>query len=260
MGFYLKKVIGWFLDPLSVAFVLGVLGLVLVLRRPSRRAAVPLVLSVLILLASSYDPLVRRFSAIVELTPTNLPTTAPSVIVVLGTGVSDSTWPTAVSRLEPQAVARLATGIELAQRHPDAILAVCGHTPDHGIGPAGIMHDAAIALGIAQERIRPLREPRDTRAEAAAVAALIQSEALDPNHVWLVTSSVHLRRARAFFRAAGIDPLPVAAEPYGSNQPLRFLPPLPSSGTLNRASALSHEVFGILWALVRQQFKISDLQ
>ncbi len=259
-GFYLKKAVGWFLDPLSFALVLGLIGLGLTLRKPSRRNAFPLVLAVVIILLASCDPIVRQASSIVELPPSTLPTDPPALIVVLGTGVADSPWPTAVAGLEPAAAARLATGVEIAQRFPDAVLAVCGYTPDHGIGPAGIMHAAAVALGIAPERLRPLREPLDTRAEAEAVAALIVAESLDPNHVWLVTSSVHLRRARAFFRHAGIDPIPVAAEPYAANLPVRVLPPLPSSGTLNRASALSHETFGILWALLRGYFRISDLQ
>jgi len=260
MGFYLKKIIGWFLDPLILPLVLLGIGSLWMLWKPSRRAAMPSLAGLLILLGASWDPLVRGISGWVEIGAVDLPPIAPTLIVVLGTGVSESPWPTSLAALGPEAAARLATGVEIAHRHPEAILAVCGYTPENRTGPAGAMQRAAIALGIAPERIRALRQPRDTQGEARAVAEFIGQESIHPGTVWLVTSSVHLRRSRAFFRAFGIDPHPIAAEPYSANNPARVIPALPASSTLRRASACSHEVFGILWALLRRQIEFSDLQ
>lgn len=260
MGFYSKKIIGWLLDPLILVLILLGIGLLWMLWKPSRRAAVPFLAGFLILLGASWDPLVRGVSGWIEIEAVQLPPAAPSLIVVLGTGVSESPWPTSLAALGPETAARLATGVEIAYRHPEAVLAVCGYTPENGVGPAGAMQRAAIALGIAPERIRALRQPRDTRGEAQAVAELVAQESIHSGTVWLVTSSIHLRRSRAFFRAFGIDPHPIAAEPYAANHPARIIPVLPDSSTLRRASACSHEVFGMLWALLRRQFEISDLK
>jgi uncharacterized SAM-binding protein YcdF (DUF218 family) len=84
---------------------------------------------------------------------------------------------------------------------------------------------------------------RNTRENALNSAALMQAEGL--RHAWLVTGAVHMPRALAAFRTAGVDAVPIpahdgSAEPSGS----LVLDMLPSASALADITAMFREVIG----------------
>lgn len=66
-------------------------------------------------------------------------------------------------------------------------------------------------LGIPAEAIVELSQPRNTREELAALAALVR-ERPEWNRIGLCTSASHLNRALAEARAVGLDPVPVPSD------------------------------------------------
>jgi uncharacterized SAM-binding protein YcdF (DUF218 family) len=80
------------------------------------------------------------------------------------------------------------------------------------------MRDALVAGGIPPERIVTESTARTTREQAVTVAQLVRSRHLDP--VVLVASAIHMPRALAAFREAGIDAVPSAS----ATRPIAGLP------------------------------------
>ncbi|MGF1530407.1 MAG: YdcF family protein [Puniceicoccaceae bacterium] len=263
MLFYLKKILGYFFDPLVIALGLLLLAGAACYFRRRVISGVAFGTAVLILFVMSYDPAVRWLSRSVEFPPLELPEAIDETIwiVVLGSGVAHGAYPTAVAGLGSSSLARLATGFELYVRYPRSKLVVCGYGPDDGPGSGEMMGRAALAMGVERGDLYVLSEPRDTRGEATEVAALLGAEASAEREVFLVTSSVHLRRALAHFRALGLgEVFPVPAEPYAYAKPSVLMVSAPTSGTLQRAAALTHEWAGILWGLISLQFSLDDLR
>jgi uncharacterized SAM-binding protein YcdF (DUF218 family) len=124
--------------------------------------------------------------------------------------------------------------------------------PEDTNDPAGeTMKAHLVELGVPADRVLIERDSRNTREEAVLVAKMLPG--LNADHVVLVTSQVHMRRALGVFRAAGIDAIPaVAREPYYSDWTLNFLPT--EAGL--RLTALSvHELAGLAYYWLRGWYR-----
>ncbi len=89
------------------------------------------------------------------------------------------------------------------------VCAVGGHCPPghrHGRAEAEGMGRWLLDLGVPPAALRVDRLSYDTASNAARAAALLLPEGR--RRVWLVTQPFHLRRARLWFRRAGLEPLP----------------------------------------------------
>ena len=69
------------------------------------------------------------------------------------------------------------------------------------------------------------------------------------DHVVLVTSNIHMRRALGAFRAAGVEAIPAISRPNHSTDRIRTL--LPSSDGLRESSRLARELIGFLYYRAR---------
>lgn len=214
MGFWLKKVVSYWLMPMPFALLLLALGVFLLLRQ--RRGAGRFVIATgglwLVVLSNNavgtalISRLERQFAPIPELivgAPLPAGFNECRLIVVLGGGHSDLPDTAALTSLSSSATARVAEGVRLARALPEAKVVFSGartfldrtDLPTH----AHVLATAAISLGLAPGRIVELGTARDTEDEARLV-----SELTGPGPVALVTSAWHLPRATALFAHQGI--------------------------------------------------------
>jgi uncharacterized SAM-binding protein YcdF (DUF218 family) len=141
--------------------------------------------------------------------------TAASIpaIVVLGNGtityvVGDHQLhqlarPTAISVLE---------AVRLWERLGRPRIVVSGGTADPSVqraSEAAVMRDELAARGVPAERIEVEESSTNTYEQVVNVAALLRGDGV--RRFVLVTSPVHMRRARAAFRRAGLDPVAAAS-------------------------------------------------
>jgi uncharacterized SAM-binding protein YcdF (DUF218 family) len=112
------------------------------------------------------------------------------------------------------------------------------------LSPAIAMKEALERLGVPASRIIVKDEAVDTHDEALNVARVVSS--LGVQHVVLVTSAIHMRRALATLRAAGVPAIPAPAR---ERRPVPFfrLPFLPTEIALYESSHVAHELLGYLY-------------
>lgn len=98
-------------------------------------------------------------------------------------------------------------------------------------------------MGVPAEHLILDNVSRTTRAHVAHVPRLLREHGLES--FLLVTSATHMRRAVAVFRAAGLDPIPVATDfKVGPDPVMRLRRYLPSAGALSGSTSAVHEYVG----------------
>jgi uncharacterized SAM-binding protein YcdF (DUF218 family) len=131
------------------------------------------------------------------------PARPADAIVVLGAPIA------ADGTLTPQAQERVDTGVALFRRGLAPVICLAG-----GHGPAAIAGTVAEAEGMArwvraagvpEAAIRVDRASTCTHTNALRAAELLLPEGR--RRVWLVTQRFHTRRAKRYFRRAGLEPL-----------------------------------------------------
>jgi uncharacterized SAM-binding protein YcdF (DUF218 family) len=221
--------------------LLGCVGVALLPRSPRLgRALVATALGFLLLL--SLGPVGHALTRIAQccapLDPARLP--PADVIVVLGGGVTsgaDGTLPSASTLERLDYAARLArlTGLPLMLSGG----AVEVGEPEAAVMARTLKEDFGLEARWLEARSRTTAE------NATESAAMLR--ALGLKRVLLVTSAVHMRRARAEFRAAGIEAIPAPARSSGA-RPAGIRAWLPSAEALVRSHAALYELAGELVA------------
>lgn len=105
--------------------------------------------------------------------------------------------------LGPTSLRRLVRAIELYAGGAAPLLLISGTSPAPGLDEAATRGALARRLGVPAQAIVLVAGPRDTREEAAVVAAVLQR--WSARRVLIVTDWSHALRARRVFRAAGFD-------------------------------------------------------
>jgi len=116
-------------------------------------------------------------------------------------------------------------------------------SPD--ISPGVAMQETLVRLGVPASRIIVKDQALDTHDEALNVARLVSSLGLE--HVVLVTSAIHMRRAFATFKAAGVPVIPAPAREDAGGRLSWRIAYLPSEVGLYEASHVAHELFGFAY-------------
>ncbi len=257
MTFWLKKIVAWGLMPLSLCLGLIVAGLALTWSSGRARLGRWLAfagVALLFILSNHFvaekltRPLETRYPAA---TDASFVGSAPAAIVILGAGYGVSPARPALGQLTWPATARLAEGVRLARVLPEAKLIVCGPDLGNGVTHASQLAAAAESLGVAPARIVQMDRARDTEAEARLIKDLVGTQ-----RIALVTSALHLPRAVALFRGAGMSVVPCpagfATQSYDTFGPEQFLC---DAGSLAQSSAALHERIGLLWSSLRGRTK-----
>jgi uncharacterized SAM-binding protein YcdF (DUF218 family) len=106
------------------------------------------------------------------------------------------------------------------------------------------MSAIAMALGVPRDAMVLDSASSDTESQARAVRGLLKGE-----RCILVTSAVHMRRALALFRKAGVDALPAPTDFQSQSNPgIRPGSFFPDARQIGLADAAAHEYLGLGWA------------
>jgi uncharacterized SAM-binding protein YcdF (DUF218 family) len=127
---------------------------------------------------------------------------------------------------------RVATAAAAYHRGDTALL-VCSGTAiaalSHG-DDRSLAHDTRdllAGLGVPESHVRELPGPRNTSEEMRAFAELAKSEGWQ--HLGVITSAWHMRRALGLARAAGLDLTPIPADFRGGSIDVNLIELLPSA-------------------------------
>lgn len=259
MLFWLKKFVAFWLMPVPFCFTAMVVGLLLMRTAKWVRTGRVLLLSGLVLLmlfSNKYvakgllRPLETRYPAMPEFTverPVPAELAACRYVVVLGGGNGHSPGLSANNLLSGAALGRVVEAIRILRAVPTAKLIVCGPGAPRRDTHATVLARAAMAYGIAADRILYVEQARDTEDESRAVQRLAQGA-----RVALVTSAWHMPRALALFRSAGLDPLPCPADfRTHARDEFAFDDLLWESSALDRSTIAIRERIGFLWIWLR---------
>jgi uncharacterized SAM-binding protein YcdF (DUF218 family) len=242
LGFLLKKIIGFWLMPLSLSVLFIVLGLLLLwFSKRQTMGKVFTSFGLALLLLFSWQPVATQLLRPIEQTYTGFNTQQQvDYVVVLGnTGTSDPTVPKH-SHLSSSATARILEGLRIAQAQPNSMLIVSGYKGNNSISCAQAYADFAISLDFDTSRIIKLEEPKDTQEEAEAVSRIIGDKSMA-----LVTSASHMPRAFNFFKQQHLNATP-APTFYLAKQSETSNFKFESSGLLKSERAI-YEYIGLGW-------------
>lgn len=174
-----------------------------------------------------------------------------AAIVLLGAGTFTIHGPfQRLSFLDLESAARVLEAAHVYRMFDAAWIITSGGPPaGFDLDPsAATMRDALVRLGIPANRIVLESTSTNTRDEAVLVAPILQT--LHPDHVILVTTDIHMRRALAAFRAAKVDAVPAfSRDPLKSQSRLRSV--MPTTEGLQFTRDVAHEYVGLLAYAVR---------
>jgi uncharacterized SAM-binding protein YcdF (DUF218 family) len=222
--FFIASKIFWFVaEPVSLAIVVGVLGILLGFTRFARAGRALTAGAIIALAAGLLTPLgtflLRPLEERFPPPPANIP--APAGIIVLG-GALDTEKSEARGQIyfSPDG-ARMTAGVELARRYPSARLVftggsagLLGEWPAEAIGARKFW----LSLGVPEERMMFEAKSRNTWENALFTRDLVKPK---PGETWLlVTSAWHMTRSVGIFRHLGFDviPYPVAYRTFGDER------------------------------------------
>lgn len=250
MGFLLKKLLGAVLMPLPAFLAVGAIGWVLWFRGRRPRTGQTLVaMSLAALALLSLSPVSDALGRRVEGGHAAFPGDSVAYVVVLGGGHSSDPALPPSAFLGEQSLYRLVEGVRIATAQPWATLVLSGWGDTDPRADADVYREVAVALGFPRERTHIEPRPRDTAEEAELLAPLLEGERFA-----LVTSSTHMTRALALFRARGLDPVPAPTGYLVKERRERFPYALiPGEGNLRVSRQAWYEMLGRVWVRIRGQ-------
>lgn len=124
------------------------------------------------------------------------------------------------------------------------IIASGGTLPwrDQAFREADAMKTLLRRWGVPADSVVTESRSANTYQNATNTAAVVERRGLD--RVLLVTSALHMRRALATFRSAGVDAVPAATDYRVVDGPTSLLDLFPSAGALQASTAAIHEYVG----------------
>lgn len=246
--FELKKILGGLLMPLPLFSLFAFIMLLLAFK--GRKSALVLSSLSLFVLLSLSTPFFAH-----QIIKSNEPTSLafntlkhPKIdkIVVLGCDINPNTGLSANNQLGNCALSRLVEGVKLAKQYPNAQLIVSGGGYEN-VTNSALMYKTAISLGVNKNRISQNPHAMDTAAEAKMLAPKL----VDFN-VALVTSVLHMPRAKNLFNAQGIDVITAATDYHNFAALPLYKQFIPNAEALRVVTQYAHEVLGKAWIKLRR--------
>jgi uncharacterized SAM-binding protein YcdF (DUF218 family) len=249
--FVVDKLLSPFLSPLGLVLLLIALGWLLVAFGRRRSGLLAVAIACIGLYAASTDFVAQRLSGLLERQYPPMPVTSlPSadVIILLGGMTEPALPPRQAPDLNQHADrAVLAADLYKAGKAP-LIIATGGNWP-YGPGVESEAADMAAILtrlGVPQSAILLEDQALDTAGNAAYSARIMAAHHLAT--ALLVTSGIHMPRAVAAFRTAGISVTPAVADIVDVRTlrfAFRYFQPRPEA--LTETSEALHELIGMLY-------------
>jgi uncharacterized SAM-binding protein YcdF (DUF218 family) len=237
----LKQLVGLLAGPLIVSSALSATALVRWIRRRrstvwllALAAAVGYLGSTRVVGDSLLWPLERQYPPLAE---HRLP--AVSYIVVLGSDYTPRDNVPVTAALDHDGLARIVEGIGLARRLGDVKLIVSGGGSS---GRSSALGYAQLAreLGVSDAALVMVDGPRDTAAEARAIAELIGQAPFA-----LITSASHMPRAVRLMERCGAHPIAVPTGQLVDGSLADWRAWIPDAAGLLRTERAVHEYLGL---------------
>jgi uncharacterized SAM-binding protein YcdF (DUF218 family) len=260
--FALKKLLSAVVQPCSLLLTVMILGLVLLFFTKKQRLAKALLTAGLALLAllslgpvaralvrpleRTCPPLLAEATQAVSTMPDGSP--APRWVVVLGGGKSERRSMAPIHQLFEASLVRLAEGIRLQRLLPESKLVLSGGSYDARTTEAEVLAAAGASLGAPQDRMVLESQSWDTIDEVRALHAL-----LGQDRFVLVTSAMHMPRAMAMFKKAGMNPIAAPTDYLASDEVSDMLGLFPRAEAGWMIERALHEYLGLFWARIRGQ-------
>ena len=245
-AFILKKFIGGLFIPMSIVFILGIIGLLFLFFKSYNRAKLFLVLSFLTLFIFSYNPVSNALISSLEYANKSLLEAPKDIkyIAVLGSGHRSNDNISIISQMDESSLARVSEGVSLYHKINGAKLIFSGYSGNDSVPHAFMQKKLAIALGVKEEDIITFPNPKDTYEEAVAIKELLGNEPFV-----LVTSAFHMSRALDTFHLVGLSPIPAPTGHKSSN--VDYLK-RPSGYDMQKSESAMWEYMGLLFNKLKQ--------
>ena len=227
--FYLKKIISIFLMPLSIGFIIGVVGLLFLFIDKNKRAKVLLSLSFIVIFLISYRPFTNIILKPLESQYHQLQTIPKDIkyILLLGGDNKNRAW----------------EALRLYHLIPNSKIITSGYKGCFDTPEAIRTANLLISIGIPKDNIIVNPTPKDTYEEALKIKQLLNKQKFI-----LVTSAYHMPRAMMLFEKIGLNPIPSATD--FKQKPTNKYNFISGENLLNTQKAL-HEYIGILYSKIK---------
>ncbi len=245
LGFYLKKVISYFLEPFGMLLILFFIGIYYLFSNKSSHSKFYISLSFVLLLLFSYPPFSNFLIQ-------NLENKYPKYdyksdikyIHVLGSGHNDDVTQPLTSQVGRASIKRDLEGIIIHLNSKNSKIIFTGYAGTTNITTAKMNAKLALALGVDVKNIIVNGDPKDTREEAVFTKSIIANEAFV-----LVTSASHMPRSMMIFQSLGLNPIPAPTDFYKDKDSTYF--EAPSIDSFKVSQVAIHEYIGILWVKLK---------
>ncbi len=247
LGFFLKKLISFFVEPYGLFLFFLILGLYLLFIQRVKLSKIILSFSLSIVILFSYSP----FSNFLV---KNLENKYPKYdysknikyIHVLGSGHNADESQPISSHIGSAGIKRVLEGIIIHKQIEGSKIIFTGYGGDMEVSTAKINANLAIALGVKEENIILGENPKDTQEEALFTKKLLNGESFV-----LVTSASHMPRSMMLFESLGLNPV-AAPTDFLRTFNISYLK-APSIESFYNSQRAMHEYYGILWNKLRSK-------
>ncbi len=247
-GFFLKKFISFFLDPLGMVTILFVFGIYFLYKSKYAKAELFLLSSFGLLYLFSYPLFANLLAQNLENQyPKYDYTQSVEYIHVLGNGHNTDPSQPISSHLNSASTKRVLEGVIIYKNMPASKLIFTGYGGNTDASSAQMNSILALSLGVQKEDIVLGPKPVDTREEAAFTKAILGDKPFI-----LVTSATHMPRAMMIFESLGMHPIAAPTNYY--KESYRGLLRVPSVSAFFISTVSLHEYFGMILAKVKSIF------
>jgi uncharacterized SAM-binding protein YcdF (DUF218 family) len=248
MSFLLGKLVARLVSPLGVTLALAALGLALLAVRRTRLAAVLVASAGLVLWSFATPAVSDRLAAALErhAPPTPLDTLPHAdAILVLGGAMKPALPPREFPEVGDSADRVLHAARLFHAGKAPVVVASGGRLPwqTRGASEAASTSVLLESLGVPRAAIVLEDASADTHQNCVRSRELLAR--LEVRTVLLVTSAIHMRRALATCRSAGLDATPAPTDYWVDDQDLSALDFTPSIEALLVSHLAVHEMLGI---------------
>ncbi len=248
--FALKKLIGSWLMPLPLLLTFLIIAAILYFLTRFRRTGLGLAaLSFTLLVLLSSEPVAVRLAATLESQYPSYQQQPVKYIHVLGNGHTTVDNLPITSQLVPTSLVRSSEGIRLYRLNPGAKLIFSGFSGGDENSNAKMNARFAMAMGVPEQDIILLEQPRDTIEEAMGLRQLISEGRIQLGPFALVTSATHMPRAMQIFKQQGFTPIAAPTGHVGKEssvqRPIHHY--LPRAQYLAINEKVFHEWLGLAW-------------
>ncbi len=248
--FPLKKLIGILLTPLNISLILLFIAIIFLKYNP--KLSIRFLISGFLVLLLSSSPIISN--SLIKPIEDSFPVFQKQqanldYIVVLGCSHTTDHKRPVLTQLKVCSLHRLMEAHRIFQLHPEATLITSGYAFTDEVSNAKKVKEAAISIGIPENKIMIEERPKDTKEEAELMYPLLKDKRFA-----LVTNAIHMPRAYRYFQEQQLDPIPAPTGfmyKGGDNIELHFTP---NSSALQETTTAFYEILGRIAQWVNSKF------